>query len=105
MLREYTESTRRARAAKREELDAWWKEEQRRRAVKARAMKGLRALGKERGQERKRLREAVADAVVGGGAQAAAAEEEGARRRGWEERWPERARAGYTEWGRTPRTG
>ena len=41
MLREYKESTRRARAAKREELDAWWKEEQRRRAVKARAMKGL----------------------------------------------------------------
>ena len=32
MLREYKESTRRARAAKREELDAWWKEEQRRRA-------------------------------------------------------------------------
>ena len=56
MLREYKESTRGARAAKHEELDAWWKGEQRRRAVRTRAVKGLRALGKERGRERKRLR-------------------------------------------------
>ena len=59
MLREYKESTRGARAAKHEELDVWWREEQRRRAVKARAVKGLRALGKERGRERKRLRDAT----------------------------------------------
>ena len=39
-------------AAKHEELDVWWREEQRRRAVKARVVKGLRALGKERGRER-----------------------------------------------------
>ena len=36
MLWEYKESTRGARAAKHEELDVWWREEQRRRAVKAR---------------------------------------------------------------------
>ena len=72
MLREYKESTRGARAAKHEELDAWWSGEQLRRAVRAQTMKGLRALGKERGRERKRLRDAMADAVLG--AQAAAAE-------------------------------
>ena len=33
MLREYKESTRKARAAKWAELDAWWGEERRRRAV------------------------------------------------------------------------
>ena len=40
MLREYKESTRGARAAKHEELDVWWREEQRRRAVKARVVNG-----------------------------------------------------------------
>ena len=66
MLREYKESTRGARAAKREELDAWWSGEQRRRAVRARAMRGLRASGKARGREQKRgLQDAIADAVVG----------------------------------------
>ena len=65
MLREYKESTRGARAAKREGLDAWWSGEQRRRAVRARAMRGLRALDKALVRERKRLRDAMADAVVG----------------------------------------
>ena len=73
MLREYKESTRGARAAERTELDAWWGEEQRRRAVRVRAVRGLRALGKARWRERKRLRDVMADAVVG--AQVAAAEE------------------------------
>ena len=77
MLREYKESTRGARAAKHEELDAWWSGEQRRRAVRARAMRGLRALGKARGLERKRLRDVIADAAVG--AQVTAAE--GGRRK------------------------
>ena len=36
MLHEYKESTRKARAAKWAELDAWWGEERRRRAVRAR---------------------------------------------------------------------
>ena len=45
--------------------------------MKARVVKGLRALGKKRGKERKRLWDAVADAVVG--VQAAAAE--GGRRK------------------------
>ena len=99
MLREYRESTRRARAAKREELDAWRKEEQRRRAVKARAVKGLRALGRERGRERKRLREAVADAVAGAHSTSSSSRgrkaQDGAD--GRRQRRPGRARAGYTE--------
>ena len=45
--------------------------------IRARVARGLRALGRTRGQERKRLRDAMADAVVG--AQAAAAE--GGRRK------------------------
>ena len=77
MLREYKESTRKARAAKWAELDAWWGEERRRRAIRARVARGLKALGRTRGQERKRLRDAMADAVVV--AQAAAAE--GGRRK------------------------
>ena len=77
MLHEYRESTRKARAAKQAELDVWWGEERRRRAIRARVVKGLRAAGRARGRERKRLREALADAVVG--AQAAAAE--GGRRK------------------------
>ena len=62
-VREHKESTRKARAAKWAELDAWWGEERRRRAVRARVARGLRALGRTRGQERKRLRDAMADAV------------------------------------------
>ena len=58
-------------------MDAWWGEERRRRAVRARVVRGLRALGRTRGQERKRLRDAMADVVVG--AQVAAAE--GGRRK------------------------
>ena len=77
MLHEYRESTRKARAAKHAELDVWWGEERRRRAIRARVTKGLRAAGRVRGRERKRLRDALADAVVG--AQAAAAE--GGRRK------------------------
>ena len=41
MLREYKEYTRKARAAKWAELDAWWGEERRRRAVRARVVRGL----------------------------------------------------------------
>tara|TARA_B100000795_G_scaffold221407_1_gene176072 strand:- start:290 stop:637 length:348 start_codon:yes stop_codon:yes gene_type:complete len=43
MLHEYRESTRKARAAKKAELDVWWSEERRRRAIRARVVKGLRA--------------------------------------------------------------
>ena len=96
MLREYKESTRKAQAAKWAELDAWWSEERRRRAVRARVARGIRALGKERGQERKRLRDAMVDAVVG--AQAAAAE--GGRRKTARlggDLARTRAGAGYTE--------
>ena len=56
MLHEYRESTRKARAAKHAELDVWWGEERRRRAIRARVTKGLRAAGRVRGRERKRLR-------------------------------------------------
>ena len=55
----------------------WWGEERRRRAIRARVARGLKALGRTRGQERKRLRDAMADAVVV--AQAAAAD--GGRRK------------------------
>ena len=41
--------------------------------MRARAIRELRALGKARGRERKRLRDSMADAVVG--AQVASAEE------------------------------
>ena len=47
MLHEYRESTRKARAAKHAELDVWWGEERRRRAIRARVTKGLRARGGE----------------------------------------------------------
>ena len=78
MLHEYREPTRKARAAKQAELDAWWSEERCQRAVLGRAIvKGLRAAGRGRGRERERLREELADAAVG--AQAAAAE--GGRRK------------------------
>ena len=49
MLREYKESTRKARAAKWAELDAWWGEERRLRAIRARAARGLRTWGKTQG--------------------------------------------------------
>ena len=80
MLHEYRESTRKARAAKHAELDVWWGEERRRRAIRARVTKGLRAAGRVRGQERKRLRDALADAVDGGGRTQAAAAEGGRRK-------------------------
>ena len=48
-------------------------------AVRARVARGIRALGRTRGQERKRLRDAIADAVVGAHSEAAAAE--GGRRK------------------------
>eukprot|EP00964_Phaeocystis_antarctica_P011026 scaffold6062_cov64-Phaeocystis_antarctica.AAC.3 len=65
MLHEYRESTRKARAAKQAELDAWWSEERCQRAVLGRAIvKGLRAAGRGRGRERERLREELADAAV-----------------------------------------
>ena len=49
MLREYKESTRKARAAKWAELDAWWGEERRRRAIRARVARGLTGPGEDAG--------------------------------------------------------
>ena len=46
MLHDYRESTRKARAAKQAELDVWWSEERRRRAIRARVVKGLRVAGR-----------------------------------------------------------
>ena len=49
MLHEYKESTRKARAAKWAELDAWWGEERRRRAIRARVARGLTGPGEDAG--------------------------------------------------------
>ena len=65
MLSSYREATRRARAAKQDALDVWWAEERRRRALRARVLKGLRAWVAQGRPERKRKLDARADAMAG----------------------------------------
>ena len=74
----YGTATRKLRAERREQLEAWWVEERRRRALRARMGKLLRAESTARLAERKRRRETIADVVAG--AQVAAVEGERRKR-------------------------
>ena len=74
----YGTATRKLRAERREQLEAWWVEERRRRALRARMGKLLRAESTVRLAERKRRRETIADVVAG--AQVAAVEGERRKR-------------------------
>ena len=78
LLGQYGAATRKLRAEKREQLEEWWVEERRQRALRAKMGRLLRAAAAAGLLERKRRREVLMDAVAG--AQVAAAEEERRKR-------------------------
>ena len=83
-LRQYKESTRKARAAKHAGLDEWWAEERRQRDMWRRLRKGLKRRVEEQRQRGEQQREAMRSVVVQAQTVAAEAARRGTARNGGE---------------------